>query len=767
MAPEAVPVFVPVVAPKPRDNVTFDGQVLPFVRKYCIGCHNENKNAGGFALDSFRDLASLKKERGLWESVQANVRDRLMPPKTKPQPTQLERDIVVEWLDANLGKVECGLVRDAGRVTMRRLNRSEYNNTIRDLVGVNFQPADDFPSDDVGYGFDNIGDVLSLPPVLLEKYLAAAEKILDAAIVEEIPVKVAREPFRIQNLQTRPKTLKDSKDNKKPIGLLENKHAAYIAYEVIHEAEYIVRVKAYGDRAGNELPRLDLQVDQKSVKAIDIDATEKPKVYEHRLKLMPGRRTIDVAFINDFVDKEAKDPKKRDRNLYVTEIEIEGPFNVVSKPLPLSHRRLMIAKPTAPAEWDTTARNVLTAFVGKAWRRPATIPEIDRLMKLVALAKGNGDSFEKSVSLAMRAVLVSPNFLFRVEIDRDPKNPTAVSLVSEYELATRLSYFLWSSMPDEELTTLAAAGKLREKGAVAAQVARMLKDPKSRALTENFAGQWLQLRNLQTATPDRKTFPAWNDDLRKAMIRETETYFDHIVREDRSVLEFLDSDYTFLNSRLAKHYGIDGVSGEEFRKVVLKDKARGGILTHASILTLTSNPTRTSPVKRGKWVLDTILNTPPPPPPPDVGELPDDKNEPLKGTLRQRLEAHRSNPVCASCHQRMDPLGFGLENFNAVGAWRTQDAGFNIDPSGVLPAGEAFAGPAELRKILLGKADLFRKCLADRLLTYAIGRGLESSDKCSTDDLGRLLGTRGDKFSALVLAIVESEPFQKRKGPKK
>jgi hypothetical protein len=319
-------------------------------------------------------------------------------------------------------------------------------------------------------------------------------------------------------------------------------------------------------------------------------------------------------------------------------------------------------------------------------------------------------------------------------------------------------------MPDEELFGLAEKGRLREKGVLEAQVKRMLKDPKSRALTDNFAAQWLQLRTLETAIPDRRTYRAYDRTIRSLVVRETELYFEHIVKDDRSVLEFLDSDYTFLNSPLARYYGVSGVSGDEFRKVTLTDKNRGGVLTHASILTLTSNPTRTSPVKRGKWVLENILGTPPPPPPPDVPELDGEKGTVVNGSLRQRMEAHRKNPSCASCHQRMDPIGFGLENFDGVGRWRTMDDKHPIEPAGELPDGSKFAGPADLRKILLGKADLFRRCLSEKLLTYALGRGLEYYDKCVVDDLEKALKTNGDRFSALVAGIVKSDPFHKRRG---
>jgi hypothetical protein len=425
----------------------------------------------------------------------------------------------------------------------------------------------------------------------------------------------------------------------------------------------------------------------------------------------------------------------------------------------------MIARPTGPDDKEACAARVIEQFARHAFRRPVTRDEVQRLVKLFKLADADGESFDASVKLSLEAVLTSPHFLFRVEKDRDPGNPDAITTLNEFELASRLSYFLWSSMPDDELLGLAEKGELRKPGVLEAQIKRMLKDPKSRALVENFADQWLQLRNLKDFSPDPKRFPTFNEPLRQAMQKETELFFDCIVKEDRSILDFLDADYTFLNERLATHYGIGGVKGDEFRKVSLTEeqhRQRGGLLMQASILTVTSNPTRTSPVKRGKFILDNILGTPPPPPPPDVPQLKEEGE--LKGTLRQRMEQHRSNAACANCHQRLDPLGFGFENFNAVGAWRTRDGADDVDPTGDLPGGKSFQGPAELRSILKERKEVFARCLADKLLTYALGRGTRRADQCYTNEMARRIAAKDYKFSALVLEIVQSDPFQKRKG---
>jgi len=483
-------------------------------------------------------------------------------------------------------------------------------------------------------------------------------------------------------------------------------------------------------------------------------------VYEVRLKVASGTNRFSASYINNLVNNTDRDRKKRgDRNLVIDHLEIAGPLDVPLPPLPVTHRRIFFRDST-PTNKTEYAREILAHFATLAYRRPAKSDEVDRLVKFVQLATKQGDSFERGVQLALQAVLVSPHFLFRGELQPEPNNPKAVHPVNEYALASRLSYFLWSSMPDDELFALAAKGKLRRS--LDGQVKRMLKNPKSRALVDNFAGQWLQLRNLRIATPDAKTFPDYDDSLRAAMQKETETFFENIIRDDRSVLDFLDANYTFVNERLAKHYGIKSVKGDEFKRVSLKGTGRAGVLTQGAILTLTSNPTRTSPVKRGKYVLENILGTPPPPPPPDVPEL---KEAKLTGTLRQRMEQHRENPSCASCHARMDPIGFGFENFDGIGAWRQKDGDAAIDPAGQLVSGESFKGSGDLALILAkSKRDEFVRCLSEKMLTYALGRGLEFYDKCALDQMTEGLAKRRYRFSSLITEVVKSVPFQNRRG---
>jgi hypothetical protein len=633
----------------------------------------------------------------------------------------------------------------------------EYNNTIRDLVGVDFNPADDFPADDIGYGFDNIGDVLSLSPLLLEKYLAAAEKILGAAIVTSGSTNGTTKRLQAAWL--------DSTAPGDPytgtMRMLSREGEVYTTFQCLRPGEYILRARAFGQQAGPDPARMEFRVDNKMIKVFDVTAVErKPAIYESQIQLAAGNRRLGAAYINNYVNKNDPDPNNRDRNLIVDYLEIVGPLG--PQPLPESHKRIFFRTPTASNK-AAVAREIIDRFARRAYRRPLSAAETKRLMRFYDSTADAGDDFESSVKLALQAVLVSPHFLFRGESQPQPDNIKAVYPVDEFALASRLSYFLWSSMPDDELFKLAEQGKLRKNLEV--QTRRMLKDPKARALTENFAGQWLQIRNLATVTPDSKEFPGFDDALRQSMAQETELFFTDIVQRDRSVLEFLTADYTFVNERLAQHYGIKNVRGDEFQRVSQKGTRRGGLLTQASFLTVTSNATRTSPVKRGKWVLENILGTPPPPPPPDVPPFPEGHEAAVSGTLRQRMERHRTDPVCSSCHSRMDPIGFGFENFDAIGAWREQDGKFPIDPSGQLAGGEVFRGPEDLKKILTTtQRDQFVRCLAGKMLTYGLGRGLEHYDQCAVDEIAKGMKAGGYRFSSLIMGVVNSVPFQMRRG---
>ncbi len=729
--------------------------VRALFENYCLECHAGENPEGLLNLSKLLDQGTTPGNRKRWLRVMDNVEGGTMPPDDYPQPREDEVEALRLWVDAELEKVDCGQTIDPGRVTIRRLNRAEYNNTIRDLVGVDFHPADDFPSDDVGYGFDNIGDVLTLPPILMEKYLAAAESIARRAIVVEGAS--AGEPAK--EYPGRP---------------LASTGEARARHEFPRDATYVVRVRAYGQQAGPDPARMTVKLDGEPLETFDVRAEEgEPGVYEARAKVKAGVRRIAAAFINDYYDPDNPDPTLRgDRNLYVDSLEVEGPIHEAGDPLPESHKRIIFRSPQSPDEFHDCASAVIERFMRRAYRRPVTGGEVAKLVRLAELARENGDGFERGMQLAVQAVLASPQFLFRVELyrpERDRRgkviNPTAGAPLNAFEVASRLSYFLWSSMPDDELSSLAASGELLKPETLEQQVRRMLQDPKSEAFVENFAGQWLQLRRLKDSNPDRKQFPDFDEPLREAMTRESELYFASIMREDRSLLEFIDGDYTFLNERLAKHYGIPGVEGPEFRRVKLETDQRGGVITQASILTVTSNPSRTSPVNRGKWILEQILGDPPPPAPPEVPILADDaEGAVLTGTLRQRMEQHRSNPSCAACHARLDPPGFGLENYNAVGAWRDKEGDFPIDASSELPSGESFNGPAELKAILLSRKGAFIHTLGEKMLTYALGRGLEETDACVVEDIAKGVAADEYRFSRMVLEIVKSDPFLKRRG---
>jgi len=737
----------------------FDGKLKPFLGKFCTSCHNANDVAGGVDLTAYLNEAHARKDRKAWEMVAEVISAGNMPPKkSKAQPTKADRDLAVGYIENTLIKIDCTAPKDAGRVTLRRLNRAEYNNTIRDLCGVDFKPAEGFPSDDVGYGFDNIGDVLSLQPVLIEKYLAAADEILTKAIPVLDPIKSAKQRFGQQNLVVFPREAKTRGDKPK-IAFTTEGSAALEKFNFPAEGEYIVRVKAWGTKIGDETARLVIRVDGKDLKDFRIEAAaDKMTTVEFKTKIAAGERKVAAVFNNPFEDKKAADAALKFRTLGIDSIEIEGPIGGALPPLSDGAKFIFIELPKGSDD-TAAAEKIIANFARRAYRRPVKPEEMTRLMKLFALAQGKKESFDKSLNLPLKAILVSPHFLFRVE--DDAKLPATSRALNDFEFASRLSYFLWSTMPDEELFQLAAKGEVRKPSVLQAQIKRMLKDKKSVALTENFAGQWLMLRNIRTLTPDKETYPNWDEALRSSMIRETELFFEHIVKNDRKVTEFLDADYTFVNDRLAKHYGIAGVRGGEFQQVKLQSQQRGGLVSMASFLTVTSNPTRTSPVKRGKWVLDNLLGQPPPPPAPDVPQL---EATPLKGTLRQQMEQHRANPSCAGCHAKLDPLGFGLENYDGIGGWRTTEKTDKIDSTGVLPDGKKFDGPAELRKVLLGKSDLFRRCLAEKLLTFALGRGLEYYDKCVLDELVTKLKSADDQFSALILAIAQSDPFTKRQS---
>lgn len=746
----------------------FADDVQPLLAKHCVACHGQQMQMAELRLDQFQDEPEALRYPGIWDDVLRVTTLGKMPPPGSPAPTKPELESLAGWIESNRSAMELHRTTQARRVTARRLNRAEYNNTVRDLLGINVRPADAFPVDDSGYGFDNIADVLSISPLLMEKYIAAAGKLARAAVWDR-PRSAEPTRFRIQ-------AARDA-SNSAAIGQISPFTAdgsIHLSFEFPASGFYEFAFGAIDRRQRSEengryLPdmepppprlmtmRLDsLRMATKAVEAAQyFDRSER---VTHRIE--PGTTDIWVGFIDQAGDPMDPNTEYSQRKLWVDYLEINGPFDAEPLPLPASHHRLLVCRPDGEEPWEPCARRIIERLALRAYRRPPAGSELQRLMRLAGRSMRDGESFEGMIQTVLQTVLVSPQFLFRIERSPAQSSDQPARELDDFELASRLSYFLWSSMPDDALFEAAATGSLRSAEALRRQTKRMLADPRSSALVENFGGQWLQLRNLAQAQPDAERFPAFDEELRESMLRESELFFDSIVREDRSILDFLDSDFTFVNESLARHYGIGDVSGAEFRRVELPNEQRGGLLGQASLLTISSYPTRTSPVLRGLWVLENILGQSPPPPPPDVPEL-EIQEGPLGGTLREQLEAHRSNAGCMSCHRVMDAIGFGLENYDATGRWRERERDLPLDTSGTLPGDYSFQSPAELRKILVEtEAQSFSRTLAKKLLTYALGRGVDRHDNPAVDEIQRQVVDADYRFSALVGAIVSSEPFR-------
>jgi hypothetical protein len=750
--------------PAPPPQPDFAKEIQPFFKQYCFDCHGPETQEAGLELHRDQAIADIVKNRKMWDKVYGHVKIGAMPPSSSPQPKPEERDKVVAWLDHTLHFVDCTGGADPGRVTIRRLNRAEYNNTIRDLVGVDFDPAKDFPSDDVGYGFDNIGDVLSVQPLLVEKYLNAAEQIAERAIPTKSPNGIEK-TFTGQQLTPSSKLTVSPLPNDAVVLITRCMVSAHL--DVARDGEYVVEIKSgstpFKPKTGGA--QMEVRLDDKPVKTIEVNATrDKTQNNELTLKLTKGKHELALAFLNDEYEKDEKANKTYDRNLIVERVKITGP-KFTPNDLPPLQKALVQHRPSQDQKFEDAVRKNLKPLLRRAFRRPVNDGEIEPFVKIAKLAQDRKQSFEKSMQVALQGVLVSPQFLFRIE---DPAASGAgVRSLSDHELAVRLSYFLWSSMPDEELFQLANQGKLKDEAVLLAQVDRMLADPRSQALVENFAGQWLALRKLfsEEVSPDPDLFPDFNDQLRADMATETKMFFASVLKEKRSLVDLLDAKYSFVNERLAKLYGLPDVKGNEFRRVEFTDGRHAGVLTQASVLTLTSYPTRTSPVKRGEWILANILGDEPPPPPPVVPALEETQKSNPDLPFREQLLLHRKDPGCAACHVLMDDLGFGFENFDAIGRWREKDGKHPIDSSGVLPSGQKFQGPMELVTILKSRQKDFAHCLSEKMLTYALGRGLEYYDKCALDAI--VQGVEKDQYrlATLVKEVVRSDPFRKQRGP--
>ncbi len=745
----------PAVKSTAPSQAAFDRAVKPLFDSTCSMCHSAGVASGGLNIEQYSTVASLASDRDEWDKIVHRLQAGEMPPKEIPQSDEMKAQIAstVAFAKDEIKRLD-GLVKpDPGRVTARRLNRSEYTNTIRDLLAVDFRADKNFPTDDSGEGFDNIGDILTVSPLLMDKYISAARAIAARAIgADPLPPK----PIEIE-YSTRLKNIRrlDYSD-------VEATH------RVDFDADYDIRVGLPGQRAADAKPvNMGLWMDGKLLTTQMVETKPSGLTYfnpyseEHiKVYLPAGDHVFRLGFIDDeFVktldDKTAYSDKA---NKFIGSMFFVGPYP--SKVEKESRKKILICDPASGA---VCVDKIISTLARRAYRRPVTRDEVAALTRFVGIAKADGRTPEQGIQLAIQAMLVSPHFLFHIEHDPKPTDPTAAHKVSDVELANRLSYFLWSSMPDEELQSLGETGKLSQPGVLDAQLKRMLADPKSSAMAENFAGQWLEIRNLDSIKPDPGKFPAWGPELRDAFKTETRMFFDNMLRENRPIGEFLSARYTYLNEFLAKYYGIDGVKGPDFRRVELKTEERGGILSQGSVLAVSSYPSRTSVVIRGKYILTNILGTPPPPPPPDVPPL-DETTVGTAMSLRQQMEKHRANAVCASCHSRMDPLGFGLENYDAVGKWRTMDGKFPVDSSGVLPSGKTFSTPLQMREILTGMQTDFARCLTEKMMVYALGRGLKPYDKRTVGAIDDQLAANGYGFQTLVSEIVHSLPFQERRG---
>jgi cytochrome c551/c552 len=749
-----------------------------FLAQYCRGCHNNRQMVAGFSLEKV-NLNHVGADAERWEKVLEKLQAREMPPAGIPQPPQSAEAQFVDWLQAELDHAAAA-DPNPGHPTIHRLNRNEYSNAVRDLLDLDVKAGDDLPLDDSGYGFDNIGDVLTFSPVLLERYMTVARTTARLAVgsVDVTPAINTFVPPREITAKGRPRKIVNERiSDDTPFG-----SAGGISVQYIFPADgdYVFKIRLPGSTVGFD----------------DDGAAPVGQVLEWRARMNAGVHLATVSFVRSGAVPELFVAPVRGRDfgkaanglpattqldlridgarlkLYevpegehgpvITDLSIAGPYGVIGPGKSASRRRIFVCTPASSREEEPCARRILALLARRAFRRPIGDEDLRSLMTVYQAGRAKSD-LDGGIELALRAILVSPDFLFRIERDPTGAAPGSVRRVSDIELASRLSFFLWSSIPDDQLLSLAEQGKLKDQSILSQQIARMLRDPKSKSFISNFAGQWLYLRNLDAQRPDPDEFPDFDNRLRDAFRKETELFFESIVRENRPVTDVLDAKYTFLNERLAQIYRVPGIYGPQFRRVELTDPNRFGILGQGSILTVTSYPNRTSVVQRGKWVLENLLGAPPPPPPPNVPSL-DAHGKNGKLSMRQAMEQHRANPACASCHERMDPIGFALENYNGIGAWRDTENDLSIDASGKLPDGSTIQGPSGLRRLLAEQyRDRFIMTFTEKLMIYALGRGIEWYDKPALRSIVREAAQRNSTVPAIIDAIVESPEFQMRR----
>jgi len=755
----AFPVVSPVLADQPA--------VAPraVMDQYCVGCHNDKVKTAGISVQGL-DTVHVGQSAADWEKILRKVKAGQMPPAKLPRPKAEVNAAFTQWLEQELDH-NAAANPNPGHPTIHRLNRAEYSNAIRDLLALDIKPGAKLPADDTGYGFDNIGDVLSLSPILIERYMSVG-RLVSRLAVGDTTRKAEVNEFEV------PRTGRAKAERVSDDLPFDSAGGMSLQYRFPVDAEYVFRIK------------------------MPVVGSAEPKVFEQRMPVKAGTRTLAVTFLADNSVSETIVPfgqqnggaaagggtftkrppaTKMDFRLdgirvklfdviapKFSSIAIAGPYEVQGPGDSASRKKIFVCNPSSTKDEDACAHKIFSTLALKAYRRPVTEADLKPLLAFYRSGRAEGN-FDHGIEMALRAMLVSPNFLFRVERDPEGVAPGKVYAVNDYELASRLSFFLWSSIPDDELLHLAAQGKLKQPEVLTVQVNRMLEDRRSSAFVSNFAGQWLFLRNLAQVAPDQDEFPKFDSTLRKLFERETELFFDAVLRENRPVTDLLGANFTFLNQRLAEHYGIPNVYGSQFRRVTLTDPNRGGLLGQGSILTVTSYPNRTSVVQRGKWVLENLLGTPPPPPPPDIPALEAHAKDGKPLTMRQQMEQHRANPTCASCHSRMDPIGFSLENYDGIGAYRTKDGGSVIDASGKMPDGKTFTGAAGLKNLLLtGHRDEFLTTFTEKLTTFALGRGVEYYDEPAIRAIIRDASQRNTSIGDIITAIVKSPQFQMRRA---
>jgi hypothetical protein len=724
------------------------------------------------------DLAKVSEGAETWEKVLRKVKGGMMPPVGMPRPEKAELDGFASYLETTIDRA-AAVKPNPGRTLLHRLNRAEYGNAIRDLLALDVDITSYLPADYEAHGFDNIADVLGVSPALMERYLSAAWKITDLAI-GSTKITPAMETFRVRS---------DLSQNDHIEGLpIGTRGGILIRYNFPVDGEYVIRPRLYRETVnivrGLEVPHdLEITFDGERVQLVRFGGVEDEQLaylhptsggdeiekrFEKRLAVKAGPHTVGVAFIkkSSAPTLELLEPFQRERIDPITPVgipeidkaTIEGPFNVAGSGDSPSRRRIFTCRPAGESDALSCGKKILSTIARRAYRRPLNDTEVARLVEIYQKGRENSGSFDAGVQQALVFMLVSPQFLFRFELDPANAAAGAIYRISDLELASRLSFFIWSSIPDDQLLDLAVQGKLKNPAVLEQQVKRMLSDQRARAFGSNFAGQWLYLRNLRSVQPDEDVFPDFDDNLRQGLQRETELLFESIVLEDHSALDLLNANYTFLNERLAKHYGVPNIYGDQFRRVTVTDEYRKGLLGQGSVLTLTSYANRTSPVNRGKYVLTNILGTPPPAPPPNVPPLNETPGKVL--SMRERMEQHRQNAACSGCHKLMDPIGLSLENFDAIGRWRAADGGARIDASDTLFDGTKVDGPVALRRAVLGRSEQFVRTMTEMLLTYGLGRGIEYYDMPVVRSILKESARNNYRFSSLVLGIVKSAPFQ-------